>query len=91
MVMLHLFRDDPDVIVAHFDHGIRAESSQDCDFVKRMAESYGLPFFAAHANLGIDCSEERARKERYVFCVKLLKSTAVRFILRITKTTLLKR
>ena len=71
MVMLHLFRGDPDVIVAHFDHGIRAESSRDCDFVKRMAESYELPFFAAHANLGIDCSEERARKERYVFLRKI--------------------
>ena len=73
MVMLHVFRDDPDVVVAHFDHGIRSESSLDCDFVKREAQAYGRVFFAAHANLGINCSEERARKERYAFLRKIAK------------------
>ena len=73
MVMLHLFKDDTDAIVAHFDHGIRPESSLDCDFVGHVAQIYGRPFVAAHANLGSDCSEERARKERYTFLRKIAK------------------
>ena len=73
MVMLHVFRDDPDVVVAHFDHGIRPDSSLDCAFVEREAQSYGRPFFAVRANLGVNCSEERARKERYAFLRKIAK------------------
>ncbi len=71
VVMLHMFRDDPDVIVAHFDHGIRSNSGDDCVFVERLARSYGHPFFARHAKLGADCSEETARKARYNFLNQL--------------------
>lgn len=67
MVMLHMFRDDPDVVVAHFDHGIRSNSSDDCLFVERIAKGYGRNFYSKHAKLGEECSEERARKERYAF------------------------
>ena len=67
VVMLHMFRDDPDAIVAHFDHGIRPNSRDDCDFVERLAKSYERPFFVKHARLGANCSEETARKSRYDF------------------------
>ena len=71
VVMLHIFRDDPDVIVAHFDHGIRPNSSDDCVFAEKLAYSYGRPFFTKHAKLGADCSEETARKARYDFLKQL--------------------
>ena len=73
VVMLHMFRDDPDVVVAHFDHGIRPNSRDDCDFVEQLANSYGRPFFAKHAKLGANCSEETARKARYDFLRQLAK------------------
>ena len=67
VVMLHMFREDPDAVVVHFDHGIRPNSSDDADFVERLAKSYGLPCFVKRAKLGADCSEETARKARYDF------------------------
>ncbi|MBR0133797.1 tRNA lysidine(34) synthetase TilS [Candidatus Saccharibacteria bacterium] len=73
VVMLHMFRNDPDVIVAHFDHGIRPNSSDDCDFVEKIAKSYNRPFFARHAKLGEDCPEDTARRARYDFLTKLAK------------------
>lgn len=73
VVMLHMFRDNPDAIVAHFDHGIRSNSCDDCDFVERLANSYRLPFFAKHAKLGANCSEETARKARYDYLRQLAK------------------
>ena len=36
VVMLHLLRDDPEVIVAHFDHGIRP-NSKDAFIIKKHA------------------------------------------------------
>lgn len=71
VVMLHMFRDDPDVIVAHFDHGIRQNSIDDCAFVERLAIFYHRPFFSEHAKLGASCSEENARKARYDFLNQL--------------------
>jgi tRNA(Ile)-lysidine synthase len=71
--MLHMFRNDPDVIVAHFDHGIRSNSSEDCVFVEKLAKTYGRQFFAKHAKLGANCSEEMARKARYDFLKQLAK------------------
>lgn len=74
VVMLHLFRADKEAIVVHFDHGIRESSADDCAFVKRLADEYGLPFYAKRAELGEDCSEERARASRYAFFESLLEA-----------------
>ena len=73
VVMLYLMRNDKSVVVLHFDHGIRPSSAEDCEFVKRLAKQYGLPFISEQAKLGEDCSEERARKERYAFFKAQLK------------------
>ena len=73
VVMLYLMRNDESVVVLHFDHGIRPSSAEDCEFVKRLAKQYGLPFISEQAKLGEDCSEERARKERYAFFKAQLK------------------
>lgn len=71
MVMMHMHRGDlENVIVAHFDHGIRPNSADDFDFVKREADKLGMSFIGEHACLGKDCSEEKARQERYAFLGK---------------------
>lgn len=67
IVMLHMFRKDPDVVVAHFDHGIRPNSAEDCLFVRRAAEKYGLAFYSKRVELGEKCSEDTARTARYAY------------------------
>lgn len=67
VVMLHLFREDKEAVVAHFNHGIRENSNDDEEFVKKLASAYSLPFYSAKANLGKNCSEAKARERRYDF------------------------
>ena len=56
------------LIVAHFEHGIRGqESLRDLEFVRNLAEKYGVKFEFAHGNLGENASEEQARTARYDF------------------------
>lgn len=71
VVMLHQMRSDPDVVVAHFDHGIRSNSAEDCAFVEGLAKQYKLPFCSERAELGAECSEEHARAARYAFLRRL--------------------
>jgi len=56
-----------EVIVAHFDHGIRDDSSQDADFVKLLAKKYNIKYVSKREVLGKDASEELARDRRYKF------------------------
>lgn len=56
-----------ELIVAHFDHGIRDNSAHDAEFVRRLVSAYDLEFVADAANLGADSSEESARRARYRF------------------------
>lgn len=62
-----------DIIVAHFDHGIRENSHQDADFVKKIAAQYELEFTQQTAKLGAGASEAAARSARYNFLVNLAK------------------
>lgn len=63
-----LVRDrEHELIVAHFDHGIRTDSTADARFVESLAHSHGLPFVSASAELGAGASEEIARRYRYAF------------------------
>ena len=71
VVMLHRMKDDPEVLVAHFDHGIRPNSAEDCAFVERLAKEYDKPFVCEHAHLGENCSEATARDARYTFLHRL--------------------
>ncbi|MBR1939213.1 tRNA lysidine(34) synthetase TilS [Candidatus Saccharibacteria bacterium] len=71
MVLMHIYRNDPGAVVAHFDHGIRPCSNLDLEFVQRVAKSYGRPFFAMRAELGENSSEEKARNARYAFLRQL--------------------
>lgn len=60
-------RQQTELIVAHFDHGIRTDSADDAEFVKALAAGYGLPFVFRREELGRNASEELARERRYAF------------------------
>lgn len=64
-----------DVVVAHVDHGIRPSSGEDAQFVRGLAERYGVPFEVTELALGPGASEEAARNGRYEF----LRSVAKRY------------
>jgi len=57
----------PRYIVAHFDHGIRQDSSKDAEFVQELAAQYKLHYECGSAQLGAGASEEAARTARYKF------------------------
>lgn len=79
--LVRFFRDkngqkwlEENLIVAHFEHGIRGkESQEDCEFVRRLAEKDRLKFKFEHGNLGENSSEEKARNARYAFLRKIAK------------------
>lgn len=73
MCLLHMMRNDEDVVVAHFNHGTRPSSDDDEAFVKSYAKKYGLPFYAQKAQLGSNVSEADARVARYAFLYDLAK------------------
>ncbi|HEY5695687.1 MAG TPA: tRNA lysidine(34) synthetase TilS [Candidatus Saccharimonadales bacterium] len=56
-----------ELIVAHFDHGIRPESADDARFVEGLAKKYGLPFVGKREELGQGTGEDLARRRRYAF------------------------
>lgn len=56
-----------ELVVAHFDHGIRKNSEVDRVFVEKLAIKYKLPFYFESGKLGLDASEAAARKARYKF------------------------
>jgi tRNA(Ile)-lysidine synthase len=69
MVLLDLLRSLPGVelIVAHFEHGVREDSDEDRKLVEKAAKQYGLAFVCEHGNLGAGISEAAAREARYAF------------------------
>lgn len=60
-----LARSNQPLIVGHINHGIRDDSDDDEEFVKKLAASYGVPFVATRLKLGMDASEDAARQARY--------------------------
>ena len=60
-----------ELIVAHFDHGIRDDSHLDAEFVEGLAKKYGLKFELKREELGPKASEELARNRRYDFLREL--------------------
>lgn len=62
-----------ELVVAHFDHGIRSDSAEDAQFVKNLAQSYRLPFEMRREELGEGASEALARNRRYAFLRELAK------------------
>src|SRR3990167_127445 len=56
-----------ELIVAHFNHGIRPDTKKDEEFVREEVERRQLPFEVGYGKLGPDASEEQARNARYRF------------------------
>lgn len=71
MVLLDLFKNDPDILVAHFNHGTRKSADDDEEFVRKKCEELNVAFTAGHAKLGENTSEEAAREARYKFLFSL--------------------
>jgi tRNA(Ile)-lysidine synthetase-like protein len=69
MVLLDLLRQLADVqlVVAHYDHGIREDSAEDRTLVQAAAQKYKLPFLYEEGRLGAQTSEAVAREARYTF------------------------
>ena len=69
MVLLDLLRRLPGVelVVAHYDHGIREDSAQDRQLIQDVTARHSLPFVYEEGRLGPDASEARARDARYGF------------------------
>jgi len=66
------------LIVVHFNHGLRKAADKDADFVKRLAESFGLKFLICKADVRQLAKnqkltiEEAGRVWRYVFLQQLV-------------------
>lgn len=69
VVLLHklVSAGDHEIVVAHFDHGIRPESDADARFVAGLAKQYNLTFESKREELGEKASEAVARERRYAF------------------------
>lgn len=69
MVLLDVLRrqSELELIVAHFDHGIRPDSKQDRQLVEQTARKYRLEYIFAEGRLGKHASEADAREARYAF------------------------
>lgn len=69
VVLLHklINQQKHDIVVAHFDHGIRPSSASDARFVAGLAELYGVAFESRREELGSSASEDQARERRYLF------------------------
>lgn len=66
-VLLRHGVDRTSITVAHVDHGIRPDSAGDARFVEALASRYGVAFAGVRLELGVDASEELARRQRYKF------------------------
>ncbi|MDN3505696.1 MAG: tRNA lysidine(34) synthetase TilS [Simkaniaceae bacterium] len=59
--------------VAHFDHGWREESKEECKQLENWAKSHKIPFYS-ESSPSPDLSENGARRERVAFFEKLFAS-----------------
>lgn len=66
-------RTDIELIVAHFDHGLRKDSIQDRIFVEELAKAHNKQFESARVDLGDHASEDKARIARYNFLRRVCK------------------
>lgn len=82
VVLLHVLQElkkelKLTLAVAHFDHGIRPDSAQDAEFVKKLAQSLKLKFYAERADVPAYAKahklslEVAARELRYQFLEKI--------------------
>lgn len=80
--LLHALTRQPalELVVAHFDHGIRPDSAADQRFVAELARRYKLPYMYDTAALGAGASEATAREHRYRFLRQARRQTGAQAI-----------
>ncbi|HVU59348.1 MAG TPA: tRNA lysidine(34) synthetase TilS [Candidatus Saccharimonadales bacterium] len=83
MVLLDVLARCPglQLIVAHFDHGIRPDSAEDRQLVQTTAARHGLPFVYEEGRLGAGASEATARAARYAFLERVRRQYAAKAII----------
>jgi tRNA(Ile)-lysidine synthetase-like protein len=83
VVLLDLLQRVPnlELVVAHFDHGIREDSAADRQFVQALAEQYGLSFVYMEGKLGAAASEATAREARYAFLRSAMQKSGAQAII----------
>lgn len=82
ITLLHIFSriiPKENVVIAHINHGLRAQSNKEEQFVASLAKKYGLQFFNKKLELK-NSSEETARTERYGFLTRVLKENSFDYI-----------
>lgn len=82
MVLLDILHglNDINLVIAHYDHGIRHDSDLDRKLVQETAIRHRLPFVYDEGNLG-DVSEATARKARYDFLYRVRQAAGARAII----------
>ena len=95
LVLLHLLRFTPGLpglhlIVGHFDHRMRPESSSDASWVRGVAQAWDLPFREGVAEAGL-AGEEEAREARYEFLEAEHRALGARWIVTATTPTIKRR
>lgn len=82
MVLLDMLarEDKLELIVAHYDHGIRNDSSEDRKLVELVARRKGLKFEYEEGRLGFKTSEAEARKARYDFLRRMKNKHKAKYI-----------
>jgi len=68
------------LVVAHADHGIRADSRTVGQSVGALARRYGLPFEVAELELGPQATETAARRARYAWLAVVREAHAARYL-----------
>jgi tRNA(Ile)-lysidine synthetase-like protein len=83
MVLLDVLRQKPGVelVVAHFDHGIRNDSSEDRMLVGQVAARHNVPYIYDEGRLGPHASEAEARTARYAFLHRVHEQTNARALI----------
>jgi len=82
-VLLHVLaqRSDLQLVVTHFDHGIRSDSAKDRQLVGELAHRHGLPFVYHEGKLGRQASEATAREARYNFLHTVRQASRARAVI----------
>jgi len=82
VVLLDLLccQTDLELVVAHFDHGIRPDSPDDARFVHDLAGAHSLTFVSERVKLGPGASELVARQARYDFLQRAMVASGAQAI-----------
>ena len=83
-VLLHLLRfavpANFDVVVAHYDHGMRGESAADALWVRGLCEAWDVPLRTERSGEGAR-SEDAAREARYDFLERIRREVSASSVL----------